>query len=127
MEDIITFNTAKLDCLLEEYVSRKEKFEAEKKELEAMNKQIVNMLAKQSLTDYANDKHSAKLVYKTTYKYKDEEKLLSRIKDDESLKKFVITSVDTKSLTETIKKSPSVASNLVDLYDINTSTSLTVK
>lgn len=127
MEDIKEFNKEEFDKLIEEYFVRKTKAEEEKKQLEALNKQIVAILEKRALTEYNNDKHSTKLTYKCSYKYKDEAKLLAKIKGNKTLERFIVTSVDTKALTEHIKNNPSVATELKDFYEISGSTALSVK
>ena len=127
MEDIKEFNKEEFDRLIDEYFVRKAKADEEKKQLDALNKQIVAILEKQALTEYNNDNHSTKLTYKCSYKYKDEAKLLAKIKGDKSLERFIVSSVDTKALTEHIKKNSSVATELKDFYEISSSTALSVK
>lgn len=127
MEELTLFDVANLDALIDEYATKKTKLDEEKKELEALNKKIVEALEKQQLNKYNNDKHTVTLAYKNTFKYKNEAELIILLSDNVEYTQYVVPSIDSKKLNALIKANNSVAEFLKDFYDISTSTSLSVK
>lgn len=128
MEEITLFDSNELDNLINEFATRKAKFDKEKKELDAMNKKIVEALEKRALTNFATGKHNATLTYKKNFKYPNEQKLYEYLKSNEVKYGFyLVNKVDTTALNDLIKKNPEVAEELKELYTMTTSSSLTVK
>lgn len=128
MEETTLFDISELDNLIDEFATRKAKFDEEKKELDAMNKKIVAALEKQALTSYTNDKHKATVTYKKIFKYPDEQKLFEYLKSNEAKYGFyLVTKVDATALNDLIKKNSEVAEELKELYTMTTSSSLSVK
>lgn len=123
----LTLDKELLNIDLKEYFELK----AQKEELEAkmkpLNAKIVKALEDMGEKKYSSDEYQATVSYKESIKYNDEKALIELLKSDDTLKSYVVETVNAKALNELIKNSESVATKLQEAYSKSTSSSLTIK
>lgn len=123
----LTLDKELLNVDLKEYFELK----AQKEELEAkmkpLNAKIVKALEDMGEKKYSSDEYQATVSYKESIKYNDEKALIELLKSDDTLKSYVVETVNAKALNELIKNSESVATKLQEAYSKSTSSSLTIK
>lgn len=123
----LTLDNELLNIDLKEYFELK----AQKEELEAkmkpLNAKIVKALEDMGEKKYSSDEYQATVSYKESIKYNDEKALIELLKSDDTLKSYVVETVNSKALNDLIKNSESVATKLQEAYSKSTSSSLTIK
>lgn len=123
----LTLDKELLNEDLKEYFKKKAQKEQLESELKIINARIVETLENMSEKKYSNDEYSATVAYKESIKYSNEKALIDLLKKDDTLKYYVIESIDSKSLNDLIKTNEKVATQLKESYTKSTSSSLTVK
>jgi len=118
----------KIDEYLKNYFEIKSQIDKLTEALKIENKKIVDILTTEYNTKkYIGNEYSATVAYKESIKYNDEQALVTLLKQDDSLKSYVVEAINTKGLNELIKNSESVATKLNGKYTKTPQSSLTVK
>ena len=118
----------KIDEYLKNYFEIKSQIDKLTEALKVENKKIVDMLTSEYNTKkYIGNEYSATVAYKDSIKCGDEQALITLLKQDDSLKSYVVEAINTKGLNELIKNSESVATKLNGKYTKTPQSSLTVK
>ena len=118
----------KIDEYLKNYFEIKSQIDKLTESLKIENKKIVDILTTEYNTKkYIGNDYSATVAYKESIKYGDEQALITLLKQDDSLKSYVVEAINTKGLNELIKNSEIVATKLIGKYTISPQSSLTVK
>lgn len=112
---------------VKKYLELKQQIDELTAQAKELNSSIIETMENMGETKYADDYAQASVVYKTNIKYTDERKLIELLKADESTRRYVVESIDSKGLNELIKSSQSVATKLNESYVKTTTSSLTVK
>ena len=111
---------------LQEYLALKDEADAIKKKMDKLKTQIVADFEQNGETKFEDEKLTASLTYKKTYKIKDDLKTYNLLKEDEFLKRFIVTAIDAEGLKKEIKKSEDVAKRLTECYEVSDSASLSL-
>ena len=123
----LTLDKELLNADLKEYFELK----AQKEEIEAkmkpLNTKIVKALEDRGEKKYSSDEYQATVSYKESIKYTNEKALIDELKKDDTLKYYVVETIDTKALNDLIKNNENVATKLQESYTKSSSSSLTVK
>ena len=123
----LTLDKELLNQDLKEYFERKALIDKLTDENKLLNAKIVKQLEEQQVKKYDSGEYSVTLAYSEKIKYNDEKALIDLLKQDDTLRSFVVETINSKALNDLIKKSESVATRLQESYTKTTSTTLTVK
>ena len=101
---------------VKKYLELKQQIDELTAQAKELNSSIIATMESLGETKYSDDECQANVVYKTNIKYTDESRLIELLKSDESTRRYVVESIDTKGLNELIKSSESVATKLNESY-----------
>ncbi len=123
----LTMDKALLDADVREYAELKAKADEIDAKLKEIKARIVDTMEGMQEKKYSNDEYSATISYKENIKYNDEIALIKLLKEDDTLKSYVVETINSKALNELIKKNDSVRTRLKESYSTTTSSALTIK
>ena len=123
---IFDYQQTELEQMVEEYFIKKARLDEEQKALKELNAKIVSELEKNGVKKGEYGEYNVTLSYSTKFLYNDEHSLMTKLKDDENLKSYVVESINTTALNKLLKESQSLATDLKDFYTTRVDTSLKI-
>ena len=123
---IFDYQQTELEQMVEEYFIKKARLDEEQKALKELNAKIVSELENNGVKKGEYGEYNVTLSYSTTFLYNDERSLMAKLKDDETLKSYVVESINTTALNKLLKESQSLATDLKDFYTTRVDTSLKI-
>ena len=123
---IFDYQQTELEQMVEEYFIKKARLDEEQKALKELNAKIVSELEKNGVKKGEYGEYNVTLSYSTKFLYNDERSLMAKLKDDETLKSYVVESINTTALNKLLKESQSLATDLKDFYTTRVDTSLKI-
>ena len=123
---IFDYQQTELEQMVEEYFIKKARLDEEQKALKELNAKIVSELEKNGVKKGEYGEYNVTLSYSTKFLYNDERSLMTKLKGDETLKSYVVESINTTALNKLLKESPSLSNDLKDFYTTRVDTSLKI-
>lgn len=123
---IFDYQQTELEQMVEEYFIKKSRLDEEQKALKELNAKIVSELEKNGVKKGEYGEYNVTLSYSTKFLYNDERSLMTKLKGDETLKSYVVESINTTALNKLLKESQSLATDLKDFYTTRVDTSLKI-
>lgn len=123
---IFDYQQTELEQMVEEYFIKKARLDEEQKALKELNAKIVSELEKNGVKKGEYGEYNVTLSYSTKFLYSDERSLMAKLKGDETLKSYVVESINTTALNKLLKESPSLSNDLKDFYTTRVDTSLKI-
>lgn len=123
---IFDYQQTELEQMVEEYFIKKARLDEGQKALKELNAKIVSELEKNGVKKGEYGEYNVTLSYSTKFLYSDERSLMTKLKGDETLKSYVVESINTTALNKLLKESPSLSNDLKDFYTTRVDTSLKI-